>query len=166
MNKITRGRFLSSAAPLLGIASTRLSGQSGDTPIIITDGSLKMRSGARWADFGKETAKRRRHPRNGQRVERVDVELAGASTSVLFNGQECEVRVTYAGTDIVVSTNPSGRNLKIETDWDAFKEGPTENDIEHSNASSHISRVIVKRNGTVVADASPNGGTKVTISYR
>lgn len=147
-------------------ASSRLTAQDRDTPIIITDGSLKMRSAVRWAEFAAETSRRRRHPNAGRRVARVDVTLAGGSTSVLFTGQQCEVRVTYKGMDIVVTSNPSGRNLKIETDWDAFKSGATENDLEHSDASSHISRVVVKRNGNVVADASPNGGTTVTISYR
>lgn len=167
MKKISRAQFLSSAAPLLTIAaSSRLAAQSGDAPIIITDGSLKMRSAVRWAEFTAETGRRRRHPNVGRRVARVDVTLTGGSTSVLFTGQQCEVRVTYKGMDIVVTSNPSGRNLKIETDWDAFKSGATDNDLEHSDASSHISRVVVKRNGNVVADASPNGGTTVTISYR
>lgn len=166
MKKISRARFLSSAAPLLTIAaSSRLGAQSGDTPIIITDGSLKMNSAVRWADFIAETARRRRHPNNGKRVTRVDMQMSGGSTSVLFTGQECEVRVTYDGMDVEVTTNPSGRNLKMETDWDRFRPGATENDLEHTNASSQISRVVVRRNGTVVADVSPSGGTRVTIHY-
>lgn len=167
MKKISRAQFLSSAAPLLTMAaSSRLTAQDRDTPIIITDGSLKMRSAVRWAEFAAETGRRRRHPNAGRRVARVDVKLAEGATSILFTGQQCEVRVTYNGMDIVVTSNPSGRNLKIETDWEAFKAGQTDNDLEHNNAGDHISRVVVKRNGTVVADATPNGGTSVTISYR
>ena len=167
MNKISRAQFLSSAAPLLTIAvSSRLTAQDRDTPIIITDGSLKMRSAVRWADFASETGRRRRHPNAGRRVERVEIKQPDGNTSILFTGQQCEVRVTYNGMDIVVTSNPSGRNLKVETDWEAFKAGQTDNDLEHSNASGHITRVVVKRNGSVVADASPNGGTTVTINYR
>jgi hypothetical protein len=166
VKKISRARFLSSAATVLTMAgSGRLGAQSGDTPIIITDGSLKMNSAARWADYVAETARRRRHPNNGKRVSRVDMQLPGGSTSVLFTGQQCEVRVTYDGMEVVVTTNPSGRNLKMETDWNAFKPGATDNDLEHTNASSHISRIVVRRNGNVVAEASPNGGTRVTIHY-
>jgi hypothetical protein len=166
MKKISRAQFLSSAAPLLTIAaSSRLAAQSGDAPIIITDGSLKMNSAVRWADFVTETTRRRRHPNTGKRVSRVDMQLSGGSTSVLFTGQRCEVRVTYDGMAVEVSTNSSGRNLKMETDWNLFKPGATDNDLEHTNASSHISRVEVRRNGTVVAEASPSGGTRVTIHY-
>ncbi|MBA3973192.1 MAG: hypothetical protein C0504_03115 [Candidatus Solibacter sp.] len=166
MKRISRARFLSSAAPLLTIAARgRLGAQSGDTPIIITDGSLKMNSAVRWGDYVEETARRRRHPSTGRRVSRVDVQLSGGSTSVQFTGQECEVRVTYDGMEVAVTTNPAGRNLKMETDWNAFKSGATENDLEHANAGSHISRVVVRRNGAIVAEATPSGGTRVTIHY-
>jgi hypothetical protein len=165
VKKISRARFLSSAAPLLTMGASRLGAQSGDTPVIVRDGSLKMQSAVKWEDFVAETNRRRRHPNTSRRVSRVDIQLQGGSTSILFTGQQCEVRVTYAGMDVVITSNPSGRNLKMETDWNAFKPGATENDLEHTNADSHISRVLVRRNGTTVADASPNGGTVVTVHY-
>ncbi len=167
MKKISRAQFLSSTPPLLALAaaSGRLLAQGGDTPIIISDGSLKMHSGVRWADYPQETPTRRRHPNNGKHISSVEVLLAGNTTAVPFSNQQCEVTVTYAGMDVVLTTNPTGRNLKIETNWSAFQAGATPNDLEHTNPTSSISRVIVKRDGTAVVDQSPSGGTRITVHY-
>jgi|GEM_PF-2070155 len=167
MRKISRAQFLSTASPLLAIAgSARLLAQGGDTPIIIRDGSLKIRSAAKWSDFAKENTRRRRHPKNGSRITSVVVELPGSKNTVQFANQRCEVKVTYAGTDVLLFTNPNGRNLRIETNWDLFKPGAEIDDLEHSDANSKISRVIIRRGDTTVLDESPNGGTVITLHYQ
>lgn len=167
MKKISRKRFLATASPFLALAgSSRLAAQAGDTPIVIRDGSLKMRSAVRWADFESESGRRRRHPNAGKSITSVVVEFSGGRNTIQFDRQRCEVKVTYAGTDVLLFTNPSGRNLKIETDWNVFSPVAESVELEHSNANSFISRVIVKRNGTTVFDQSLSGGTAVTLHYQ
>lgn len=166
MSKISRAQFLSTSGFLALAGSARLSAQGGDTPIVIRDGSLKIKSAAKWSDFSIENTKRRRHPNNGKRVTSVQVQLGGNQTTIQFTGQRCEVKLTYAKTDVLLFTNPSGRNLRIETDWDSFKPGAEADDLEHSNPNSSISRVIVRRGETTVVDESPNGGTVITIHYQ
>ncbi len=169
MKKLTRARFLSSATPLLalGAGAGRLLAQDLDTPIIIADGSLKMNSAVPWGRFGRQGARRRLHPSAGKRITAVEVRLAGDNnTTVDFNGQQCEVFLTYASIDVVLTTGPRGRGLRIDTDWAAFRAGRTENELEHSNRNSKISRVIVIRDDVTVIDKSPNGGTQITLRYR
>ncbi|HNY41148.1 MAG TPA: hypothetical protein PKJ41_12165 [Bryobacteraceae bacterium] len=169
MKKISRRQTLAIAATLPAIASTgagRLLAQSRDTPIIISDGSLKMRSGVPWARFAREGARRRIHPSAGKRITTVEVRLAGDNnTTVNFNAQQCEVTLTYASIDIVLATGPRGGGLRIDTDWASFRDGSTENELEHSNQESKISRVIVKRDDVTVIDQSPNGGTQIILRY-
>lgn len=167
MKKISRARFLATASPILTLAgSARLAAQAGDTPIVIRDGSLKMRSAVKWADFEQETNRRRRHPNDGKRITSVVVEFPAGRNTIQFDRQRCEVKVTYSGTDVLLFTNSGGRNLKVETDWALFNPGAGAEDLEHSNPNSVISRVIVKREGTTVLDESPGGGTIVTLHYQ
>jgi hypothetical protein len=168
VKKITRAHFLSSATPLLalGAGAGRLLAQDTDTPIIIADGSLKMNSAVPWGGFAQQSARRRAHPNAGKRVTRVELVVEGnINTSVQFNNQQCEVTFRYAGANFVLFTNPTGRNLRIDGDWSKLLPGDTPNDLQHSDQGSKITRVIVKRAGSTVADQSPSGGTRITLHY-
>jgi hypothetical protein len=170
MKKISRRQSLAIAASLPAIAATgagSLLAQSSDTPIIISDGSLKMRSGVPWARFARQGARRRLHPSAGKRITAVEVRLAGDNnTTIDFDAQQCEVFLTYASIDIVLTTGRRGRGLRIDTDWDAFRDGSSENELEHSNQQSKISRVIVSRDDVTVLDQSPGGGTRIILRYQ
>ncbi len=167
MKKISRAQFLSSAPPLLALAgSGRLLAQSGDTPIIISDGSLKMNSAVPWAQFAQQSSRRRVHPAGGKRIASVELVVEGnISTSVQFNNQQCEVTFRYASANFVLFTNPTGRNLRIDADWGDLQPGATPNDLQHADQSSKISRVVIKRGGSTVLDQSPSGGTRITLHY-
>jgi len=168
VKKISRAQFLSSAPPLLALAagSDRLLAQGSDTPIIIADGSLKMNSGVPWAQFAQQGSRRRVHPSAGKRITSVEVVVEGnISSSVQFTNQQCEVTFRYASANIVLSTNPTGRNLRIDADWSNLQPGESPNELQHSDQTSKISRVIVKRAGSTVVDQSPNGGTRITLHY-
>jgi len=139
---------------------------SRDTPITIGDGSLKIESAVPWGQFASEGNRGRVHPERGKSLTSVEVRLAGDRNSTIrYNKQRCEVTVVYADTDIVFTTNPTGHNLKINSDWGRFRPGNRDTLLEHVNDSSKISRVVVKRDGTTVVDERPNGGTTVVLHY-
>lgn len=168
MKRITcvKALVLTGAIAALVAASGHLSAFAADTPIIISDGSLKLNSATPWAEYITQNQRRRVHPAQGKRVSSVEVRLAGnRNTTVTFDNQQCEVSVTYASTEIVVSTNPSGRNVGIDTDWSTLQPGSSPNELQHSNQGSRISRITVRQNGSTVLDEQPNGGSQVIVHY-
>ena len=165
MKKLSRAQFLSTAAPLLTLSSAGLLAQGGDTPIIIADGSLKMQSVVPWPRYNSESNRRRVHPNAGSRLTSVELRLAGGASTVAFDNQRCEVVITYAGLDITLFTNPTGRNLKVDTDWARFSQGASDSELLHENQGSKISRVVVRRDGNVVADQSLTGCTQIILHY-
>lgn len=161
------------AAPLFSCLCAALclgTAQAADTPITIGDGSLTISSAVAWGRFSNVDAKTKAHPDQTKSVTRVAVTMGGSAAAqnktVNFSGQKCEVTVQYANTDVLVSTNPSGKNLTVVTDWSSFHPGATANDMAHNDASQKITHVVVKQAGVTVLDAAPNGGTKIVISYR
>jgi len=138
--------------------------QSGDTPIVIMDGSLTVDTGVPWSQF-KGTGDRRSHPNSSKTVTKVVVTVAGKDQTITFNKQQCIVDVTYASTDIKVSSGKRGKGLTVSP-FGAFQNGDTPNRMAHKDQSHKISHVTVTRAGVKAFDSDASGGgTKVVISY-
>jgi hypothetical protein len=166
MQRQQTGRIAGIVLALLtvSLATVALWAQGNDTPIVILDGSLTMESAVPWAEF-RGTGDLRTHPQGSKAITQVTVTMAGRDSAVAFDNEQCVVSVTYAGTDIKVSTGPNGRGLRI-TPFGAFQAGNSPNRLAHKDQSGKISHVTISRGGNVVFDAPASGGTKITISYK
>ncbi len=140
--------------------------QSGDTPIIIADGSLTIESAVPWASYSSSGSNTRIHPHTGKSVSQVVIAMPGNNRTVTFSGQRCTVAVRYASTDITVTTGNNGRGLQVMTDFGSFHAGATARHLAHNNATSKISHVTVSQGNQTVFDASASGGTTITIHYQ
>jgi len=157
--------MLALLALLLG-AAFFLGAQGSDTPIIISDGSLTIDATVPWAGFRDVDATTKSHPQAARSVTKVVVTTGGNSQTFNFSGQKCTVAVRYAATDIVVSTDNTGKALQIKTDYQSFRPGASSNLLAHTNPNAKISSVKVTRGTQTVFTATPSGGTKVAISYQ
>ena len=162
---LMKNRRLKFLAVLLG-AVLFLGAQGSDTPIIIADGSLTIDATVPWTDFRAVDAGTRSHPHNTKSVTKVVVTAGGRTQTFNFSNQKCAVAVRYATTDILVSTDNSGKALQIKTDYGSFTPGATAHVLAHSDQHSKISRVTVTRGTQTVFTAAPSGGTRVAISYQ
>lgn len=163
--------YTSSWAVRLTIALAALAAAAyawqGDTPIIIGDGSLTMESvGVPWRQFSNGTTRRRGHPHTAKAVTSVEIVSPGNNRTITFAGEHCAVTVHYASTDIVLETANNGRGLTVSTDFDSFQQGADERHLAHKDAHSKISRVTVVKGNQTVYNATPSGGTKVTVHYQ
>lgn len=158
------GRVAGIMLALLGAAAICGWAQSGDTPIVILDGSLTMESAVPWSQF-TGTGDLRSHPHTGKAVTKVAITMPGTNQTVTFNNQQCTVDVTYASTDIQVSTGNNGKGLRL-TPFSAFQNGGTQNLLAHKNQNAKISHVTVTKAGVKAFDSDASGGTKIVISYQ
>jgi hypothetical protein len=150
---------LVSAAGVIGWA------QGGDTPIVISDGSLTMQSAVPWTQF-TGSGDRKSHPNAAGAITNVVVTIAGKDQTIACSGQPCTVDVMYAGTDIQVASGAGGKGLSVSP-FSAFQAGNTANLLAHKNQTAKISHVTVTKSGAKVLDsAASGGGTKVVIGYR
>jgi hypothetical protein len=140
--------------------------QPGDTPIVISDGSLTIDATVPWNGFRDVDATTKSHPQNGRSVTKVVVTTGGNTQTFNFSGQKCTVAVRYAATDIEVSTDNNGKALRIKTDYGSFRPGASSNLLAHTNTNAKISSVKVTRGTQTVFTATPSGGTKISISYQ
>ena len=100
-------------------------------------------------------------------MTKVVVTAGGNTQTFDFSSQQCTVAVRYAATDITVSTDNSGKALRIKTDYGSFRQQPANPSLmAHTNPNAKISRVTVTRGAQTVFTATPSGGTKISISYR
>jgi len=143
-----------------------LGAQGGDTPIIISDGSLTIDATVPWTSFLDADATTKSHPQAAKSVTKVVVTVSGNTRTFDFSSQKCTVAVRYAATDVVVSTNGSGKALQIKTDFASFRPGASSNLLAHTNPSAKISSVTVTRGAQTLLTATPSGGTKISISYQ
>lgn len=147
-------------------AATYLSAQSGDTPIVIGDGSLTMESAVPWSSF-TGAGKAHSHPNAAKSVTSVDISMPALGHTINFDNDQVEVDVTYAGSfPIQVTTGPGGKSLVVNTDFSAFRQGSDANHLSHTNATGTITHVAVLRNGASVFDSNASGHTKVVIHYQ
>ena len=148
---------LLSAAGVIGRAS-------GDTPIVILDGSLTIQSAVPWNQF-KADGEKKRHPKTDGSITKVVVTLGGKNQTIVCNDLPCAVNVTYAGTNVEVAGGPDSKGLMVSP-MSAFEDGGTPDVIRHKNRNAHISHVTVSMSGVKLIDSpAPGAGTKVTISY-
>jgi len=158
------GRIAGIILALLVVAGVIGWAQSGDTPIVILDGSLTIESATPWNQF-RGSGDERSHPNSGKSVTKVVITVNGSDQTVTFNNQQCVVDVMYASTDIKVSTGNNGKGLRVSP-FSAFQNADTPNRLAHKNQSAKISHVTVTRAGVKAFDADAAGGTKVVISYQ
>jgi hypothetical protein len=148
---------LLAAAAIIGWAS-------GDTPIVILDGSLTMQSAVPWRQFSGK-GDQRAHPNRTGAISKVVVTVKGADHTITFNNQECTVDVTYASMHIMVTSGPHGKGLQVSP-FSAFTNGSTPNILVHKNRNAKIAHVVVMRAGVKEFDSDASGGTKVVISFQ
>jgi hypothetical protein len=166
--KLTRTRLLSAlaAATLLSLFLTGRSWAQGDTPIVISDGSLTIESrGVPWSRF-TGAGGTRRHPNGGKMVTSVDLTVNGRTQTISFSGQQASVTAQYAGTTITVSTDGSGKNLQIATDFGSFHPGSSANHLAHNDAGNHMGAITVRKGGASAFSGTGNGGTVIVIHYQ
>lgn len=137
---------------------------SGDTPIVILDGSLTIQSAVPWKQF-KGTGDHRSHPNADGTITNVVVTIGGKDQTIACNGQRCSVDVAYAGTDIIVESGADGKGLTVSP-FSIFEDGETPDRMRHKNQKSKISHVTVTMSGVKLIDSPANGGTKVVIGYQ
>lgn len=153
-------------ALFLGGGALFLFAQGGDTPIIISDGSLTIDATIPWTNFRDVDATTKSHPQGAKSVSKVIVTAGGATQTFTFSGQKCTVAIRYAATDVVVSTDNSGKGLRIKTDYGSFRPGASANLLTHANPNAKISSVTVTRGTQTLFTATPSGGTRISISYQ
>lgn len=137
---------------------------SDDTPIVILDGSLTMESAVPWSQF-TGTGDVRSHPHAAKSVTGVTITMLGKNRTVTFSGERCTVDITYARTDIKITTGNTGKGLQVRP-FSAFMAGASPNRLAHKNQNAKISHVTVTKQGVTVFDSDASGGTKVVIDYQ
>ena len=149
---------LLSAAGVVGWAS-------GDTPIVILDGSLTIQSAVPWKEF-KGSGDKRSHPKEEGSITKVVVTIGGKNQTIVCNGLPCAVNVTYAGTNVEVASGGADAKGLTFSPMSAFQESDKEDTLVHKNRNAHISHVSVSMSGVKLIDSNASGaGTKVVISY-
>jgi hypothetical protein len=138
---------------------------SGDTPIVILDGSLTMQSAVPWKEF-KDSGDQKIHPNAAGSITTVVVTIGGKNQTIACNGQKCAVDVMYAGTDIQVASGADGKGLTVSP-MSAFQDGDTPGVLVHKNRNAHIAHVTVSMSGIKLIDSAVSGaGTKVVVSFQ
>ena len=137
---------------------------SGDTPIVIQDGSLTMQSTIPWNQF-QGGGDERQHPNSGGSITSVVVTLNGVDQpAVPCTNQVCVVEAYYASTNIKVAGGNNGKGLSVSP-FSAFQNGPS-GVLVHKNQNSKISHVTVTRAGAKAFDRATTSGTKIVIHYQ
>jgi hypothetical protein len=138
---------------------------SGDTPIVILDGSLTMQSAVPWKEF-TGSGDQKNHPNATGAITNVVVTIGGKNQTIACNGQRCAVDVMYAGTDIQVASGPDGKGLTVSP-MSAFQDGSTPDTVVHKNRNAHITHVTVSMSGVKLIDSAASGaGTKIVINFQ
>ena len=138
--------------------------QGGDTPIVISDGSLNIQSTVPWSQYtGAGDVKS--HPGVTKSVTSVALTVGGKSQTIAYAGQACRVDITYAGSHIVFTTGPNGKGISMQP-FSAFQQGRNANFLAHKNATQKISHVTITKGNAQVFDSDASGGTTITIHYQ
>jgi len=152
------------AGIILALLTALIWAQPGDTPIVISDGSLTINSAVPWNQYtGPGDLKS--HPHSTKSVTSVEVTMNGTSQAVSFHNEPCNVDVTYASAHIVFSTGAAGKGLSMRP-FGAFHRGANANILEHNNQAAKISHVTITKGATRALDADANGNTRITIHYQ
>src|ERR1039458_4348220 len=117
--------------------------QGGDTPIVISDGSLNIRSEVPWSLY-TGTGDIKSHPHSTKSATSVAFTVGGKDQTIAFAGESCRVDITYAGAHIVFNTGTDGKGFMMRP-YSAFHQGSTANFLAHNNANAKISHVTIIR---------------------
>jgi hypothetical protein len=167
MRRQQRLRLAATAAALLTAAFALCVfgwAQGGDTPIVISDGSLNIQSAVPWSQY-TGTGDIKSHPHTAKSVTSIAFTVGGNSQTIAFAGESCNVDITYAGAHIVFSTGTGGKGL-IMRPFSAFHPGSNANLLAHNNANAKIAHVTIVKGNQQVFDSDASGGTKITIHYQ
>ena len=138
--------------------------QGGDTPIVISDGSLNIQSAVPWNQYtGPGDIKS--HPHTAKSITKVAFTVGGNGQTITFAGESCTVDITYAGAHIVFNTGTNGKGLMMRP-FSAFHQGSNANLLAHNNATAKISHVTIIKGNQQVFDSDASGGTRITLSYQ
>ena len=138
--------------------------QGGDTPIVISDGSLNIQSAVPWNQY-TGTGDIKSHPHTTKSVTQVAFTVGGKDQTIAFASESCRVDITYAGAHIVFNTGTGGKGFMMQP-FSAFHRGSTDNFLAHNNANAKISHVTNVKGNQQVFDSDAAGGTKITIHYQ
>jgi hypothetical protein len=138
--------------------------QGGDTPIVISDGSLNIRSEVPWSLY-TGTGDIKSHPHTTKSATSVAFTVGGKDQTIAFAGESCRVDITYAGAHIVFNTGTDGKGFMMRP-YSAFHQGSTANFLAHNNANAKISHVTIIKGNQQVFDSDAVSGTKITIHYQ
>jgi hypothetical protein len=138
--------------------------QGGDTPIVIADGSLNIRSEVPWSQY-TGTGDIKSHPHTTKSVSSVAFTVGGKSQTIRFAGESCKVEFVYAGDRIVFSTGTDGKGLTMQP-FSVFGPGSNANFLAHKNAHAKISHVTINKGNQQVFDSDAVTATKITIHYQ
>jgi hypothetical protein len=138
--------------------------QGGDTPIVIADGSLNIQSAVPWSQYSG-TGDIKSHPHTTKSVSSIDATVGGKPQTISFNGESCNVNITYAGGHVIFSTGADGKGMTMQP-FSAFHQGSNGNVLVHNNANEKISHVTILKGGQRVLNSDASGGTTITIHYR
>lgn len=137
---------------------------SGDTPIVISDGSLNIHSAVPWSQY-TGTGDIKAHPHTTKSVTKVELTVGGKNQTITFAGESFKVDVTYAGGHIVFNTGTDGKGLMMRP-FSAFHQGSNGNVLAHNNANAKIAHVTIIKADKQVFDSDAVSGTKITIHYQ
>ena len=154
-------------ALLAGVLCAFLWAQESDTPFVISDGPLTIDATVPWDRFQVADADgmSKQHPQAEKSVTRVVLTSGGRPRTFKYSKERCMVVVRYARTDIVVTTDATGKALTVRADWNSFGPGASPNLLAHVNPKARISKVTVTRGMHILFDGPVSGGTKVAIGY-
>jgi hypothetical protein len=139
--------------------------QPGDTPIIISDGSLTITStGVRWDQF-TGTGDEKSHPHNNKSITSVVATIDGKDNPVTYSGEAAMVDITYGGGHITFGTASSGRGMTMRP-FGQFHAGARPTVIVHNNPNAHITHVRIMKGGAVGFEGDATKGTTVTIHFQ
>jgi hypothetical protein len=138
--------------------------QGGDTPIVISDGSLNIQSAVPWSQF-TGTGDIKSHPHSTKSVTSIAFTVGGQNQTIAFAGESCNLDITYAGGHIVFNTGTDGKGLMMRP-FSAFHPGRNANLLVHNNATAKISHVTIVKGNQQVFDSDAAGGTRITIHYQ
>ena len=136
----------------------------GDSPIIISNGSLHIESAAAWSQF-KTQGNTKTHPDPTRSVPSIDLTMDGNARTLSIGGQSCQLSVQYGGTTLTVATGANGKGLSVTTDFSSFR-GSDGNHLDHMNPSQKISSIAVTKSGANVFQGSPTGAVRIVVHYR
>jgi hypothetical protein len=137
----------------------------GDSPIIISNGSLHIESAVPWSQFtGQGNTKAQ--PDANRSVPSIDLTLGSDARTLSIAGQSCQVQVQYGSTTLTVATGANGKGLSVTTDFSSFRARSDGVHLDHVNGNQTISSIAIAKAGTNIFQGSPTGAVRIVVHYQ